>query len=183
MSDEVYLWVDGAAGGPFCLSEVAEMVKAGRVSLEDQWSSDGVTDWRTLGEIVTVTEPYVKQTTELCPDCSGIVSVRAVSCPHCGAPFAKHPPIPSRPRVVPSASELIMPTVGFATRKRKGEMMGAGCVVQGVGVVLLVFFWPVGVALLLAGGLMGSYWACGNCQNKIDKAARTCPACRFSIQA
>lgn len=68
-----------------------------------------------------------------------------------------------------------------ARKKRKGEFAGAGCLVQGVG-LLLLFFFPigtiVGVFLLLAGSLMSVKLICGNCGNKVEKESKICPACR-----
>ena len=179
MSEAVYLWVSGGVSGPYELHELAQLVEMGRVSLSDTWSLDGVNDWRALREIVTVEEPDMKPTTRPCPDCDGVVSLRAEACPHCGAPFVKTGRTTAR-QVPPMPPE--QDVINVTRRKLKSEMMGTGCIMQGVGVAVLFYFWPVGLALLAAGSLLSYRWVCGNCRNKIDKGSRLCPACQYTLK-
>lgn len=73
----------------------------------------------------------------------------------------------------------------MAKRKRKTEFAGAGCLVQGLG-LLVVWIWPIGtligVALLWMGSRMALYYICGGCGNRLtDKAATICAACKEPI--
>lgn len=82
-----------------------------------------------------------------------------------------------------------------AKRERKSEVAGAGCLVQGVGLLLPVagfFIWFVpgallfgliGLLLLVVGGRMALKYVCGNCKNPLaDKAVRMCPTCRAELR-
>lgn len=74
----------------------------------------------------------------------------------------------------------------LAKAERKGEFLGTGCVVQGIGLAVLlgggiffgIFAIPVGLVVLIAGGRMALKWRCSACKNPIaGKAVRLCPAC------
>jgi Na+-transporting NADH:ubiquinone oxidoreductase subunit NqrB len=68
----------------------------------------------------------------------------------------------------------------------KYEFAGTGCLVQGIGLVLMLF-WPIGtiagVGLLIFGSIMSKRLYCGNCKNKIDnKNVTMCPVCKETVQ-
>jgi hypothetical protein len=73
----------------------------------------------------------------------------------------------------------------MATREKKSEFAGLGCLLQGIGLVLL-FFFPigtvVGIALILWGSWSSVYWRCSACKAKLpDKSATICAACRTEL--
>ena len=82
----------------------------------------------------------------------------------------------------------------MAKLKRKGEMTGIGCAVQGLGLLVGfagIFLGPVGwivggglaLLLLLVGGRMVLKWVCGDCGNPVaDKGVRMCPTCRETFE-
>lgn len=72
-----------------------------------------------------------------------------------------------------------------ATKKKKGEFLGLGAAVQGVG--LACFFiegggWIAGILLLVIGGRLAIKTVCFECGNHTTKQAVLCGACgaRFS---
>ena len=72
-----------------------------------------------------------------------------------------------------------------AKRKRKTEMAGAGCLIQAVGLVALVFF-PIGtfigVILLVYGSMKSTYFICSHCGNRLsDKNVKICPTCHAQL--
>lgn len=90
----------------------------------------------------------------------------------------------------------------YARRERKGEFTGVGCLVQGLGLLLvlgagvggfLAFSIPGaiigglvggvgGLALLLIGGRMALKWVCSACRNPLaDGSVRMCPTCRAHL--
>jgi rubrerythrin len=72
----------------------------------------------------------------------------------------------------------------MAIKLKKSEFMGAGCMVQAVGLVLL-FVWPIGtfigIALLIYGGTMSGKFICSNCGNPVVKTSTLCPHCKEPI--
>lgn len=73
----------------------------------------------------------------------------------------------------------------MAQIKTKHEFAGSGCLVQGIGLILL-FIWPLGtmagVGLLLYGSIMSRRLVCSHCGNKIDsKGVMICPVCKESF--
>lgn len=72
----------------------------------------------------------------------------------------------------------------MAYRKKKGEFAGGGCLVQGLG-LLLLFVWPIGtlfgVVLLIAGGRMAIKLICSDCGNKVEKTSKLCPTCMVAL--
>lgn len=101
-----------------------------------------------------------------CPECTKEVSDKAGSCPHCGV-------------------QLQAPQIIKAKLKRKSEFAGTGCVLQGLGLVLL-FFFPIGtiigVVLLLVGSSKSVFWACSNCGNRLNRGVKQCPACTAQLK-
>jgi len=72
-----------------------------------------------------------------------------------------------------------------ATRKKKVQQAGAGCLVQGVG-LLLLFLFPIGtvigLVLLVVGSQMAIYWTCSACGNRLaDKGVLVCPTCKAEL--
>lgn len=72
-----------------------------------------------------------------------------------------------------------------AKRKRKSEMAGVGCLIQGIGLGLL-FFFPygtlIGVVLLIYGSTKSIYLVCSNCGNRLtDKNVKICSVCKAHL--
>lgn len=78
-----------------------------------------------------------------------------------------------------------------AKKKAKSEMVGEGCLLQGVALLLPVAGGAFAGTIGLAGGLVGGIvlfisgsakskkWICGNCGNPIaNKDVMMCPTCR-----
>jgi hypothetical protein len=68
----------------------------------------------------------------------------------------------------------------------KYEFAGSGCLVQGIGLILLVF-WPIGTiagaGLLIYGSIMSKRLLCGNCKNRLEsKHVTICPVCKETVQ-
>lgn len=79
-----------------------------------------------------------------------------------------------------------MSEILYATKVKRTEFAGAGCLLQGLGLVLSFFWFPVGlvvgVGLFVFGSLRSSYWACGHCRNRLsDREVRICPACHATL--
>jgi Zn finger protein HypA/HybF involved in hydrogenase expression len=116
-------------------------------------------------------EPPIIPTLKPCGDCGREISIRAVACPHCGAPGT------AAPASIP---------IRQATIKSKSESFGAGCFLQLIGIILL-FFFPVGTVIGLALIVWGASAArkpiCSNCGNLIgSRWAKVCPACEAHFQ-
>src|SRR5438105_15204944 len=93
-----------------------------------------------------------------CPHCSTEMLVPGpgqFSCGKCSEVFQVAAPI---------AKHVSEETV--AKKKRHSEFIGAGCLVQAIGIVLL-FFFPIGtligVVLLIYGSGLAIKWRCGHC--------------------
>jgi hypothetical protein len=75
---------------------------------------------------------------------------------------------------------------------KKKSSAGAGCLVQGIGLVSLLLavlsiptiigpliLAPLGLFLLAWGGRMAVWWECSDCGTKLSgKKLRICPGCR-----
>jgi hypothetical protein len=118
-----------------------------------------------------------------CPYCDGEVPENVQKCRHCGEWLKEG-----------GSGAAPIPTV-TAKLKKKNELVGEGCALQGlglvVGVVLFVFLPDTGyilgpvvaIGLLQYGGRKSLKWACGNCGNQVgDKSVRICPACRANLR-
>jgi hypothetical protein len=76
-----------------------------------------------------------------------------------------------------------------ATKDRKSELAGVGCLVQLIGLAIvlcgipfgaggLVFSILVGLAVMVVGGRMAHKYLCSHCGNRVqEKTARICAAC------
>lgn len=69
----------------------------------------------------------------------------------------------------------------------KIEFAGAGCIVQGVG-LLLLFWWPfgtiAGIALMIYGSIISKKYKCGSCGNRLDdQYVKICPTCRDTLES
>ena len=70
--------------------------------------------------------------------------------------------------------------------KSKSEFAGTGCLVQGLGLLLMIsgiftygIGFIVGLVLLIAGGRMAIKLICSECGNPIvNKKVKICPACK-----
>lgn len=77
-------------------------------------------------------------------------------------------------------------TETIITRKKvKTEFAGSGCLIQGVGLILL-FLFPIGtiigIPLLIVGGLQANKLVCKNCGNPVTKTALICPTCKARFE-
>ena len=73
----------------------------------------------------------------------------------------------------------------MATRERKSEFAGIGCLAQALGLALL-FVFPIGtvagVILLIWGSRASMYTRCSSCKTKLpDKTATVCAGCRAEL--
>jgi ribosomal protein L40E len=80
-----------------------------------------------------------------------------------------------------------------ARKKPKSDFIGAGCVVQGFGLLAPVagFFLggPIGamvglvglLVLFIIGARMAQYFICGGCGNRLADEAKVCPTCRAEL--
>ena len=97
--------------------------------------------------------------------------------------------------VAPYQESILAENESNARRERKGELIGIGCFVQGLGLiapfVLGAFFGTGGtvigvvllVLLLLVGSRMALKWRCSNCKNPIaGREVRICPVCKANLQ-
>lgn len=82
-----------------------------------------------------------------------------------------------------------------ARREKVNHFAGAGCLIQGAGLLaplilgaiggLLGFVVgiPVALVLLLAGSRKSVTWRCGHCKNPVaDPDVRMCPVCRATLE-
>ena len=116
-----------------------------------------------------------------CPFCAEEILATAVKCKHCGEFLDGRQ---SRPQPVIKAKI-----------SRKSELAGEGCLLQGVGLVVIpagfLFGWgaglivtvPLGIVLLLIGSRKASYPICSNCGMKLTGAdVNMCPACKATFK-
>ena len=151
-----------------------------------------------------------------CGECGGQVSDKAAACPHCGAPVLRCPncgahvldkvaPCPqcgalmnksllgkemgaSGVAVSPVLPSKRPPATDDAKKLRKDESVGAGCLVQGVGVLCMLWIFVdlvtgvlgviIGLVLLAVGSAMSVKYRCSECSTKVEKSAKECPGCR-----
>lgn len=119
-----------------------------------------------------------------CPHCGAVCEVqdslggRVATCYECQKALTVPPPTALAPNPAPSDVS--------ARIKRKSEIAGAGCLVQGIGLLLLIFFplgTVIGIVLLLVGSAMSVKWVCGHCGNRVEgKQVKLCPACHASLR-
>lgn len=113
-----------------------------------------------------------------CPDCGKEISSLADKCPQCARPMT-----PSNAEQNLIVAEVIQTLT--AERVKKTEMAGIGCVLQGIGFVLL-FLFPIGtvigIILVVYGSQKSKFWTCGSCRNRItDKNVKICPTCHVEF--
>jgi hypothetical protein len=94
-----------------------------------------------------------------------------------------------------TAYAVARPSAGQPARRR---LVGGGCLVQGLGIALLVGAGvapyaslglvvqgaaaALGLGLLLAGGLLNLKWVCGLCKAPIaNRSVQMCPSCHASF--
>jgi len=83
-------------------------------------------------------------------------------------------------REVEAAAAAARPTV-LAKKKRTTGNGGVGCLMLGAGLVLLAFFWPLGLLLIFAALILDQasvHYLCTACGNKTVRTARVCAVCR-----
>ena len=73
-----------------------------------------------------------------------------------------------------------------ASKVRKGEFAGKGALVQFIGLIFCLLFFPIGlcigVVLLIAGGRMAFTLKCSSCMGRVEKEASVCPHCQASFK-
>lgn len=128
-----------------------------------------------------------------CKTCGRKVTKKLTECPHCRPVKTAPPeepaepkpaPEPEPPKPAPSPPTPKPPKPAVPKPLVKYEFAGAGCVVQGLG-LLLLFWFPfgtiIGFVLLIAGSQMAKKWICSECKNPLASNQVTiCPACRAS---
>lgn len=123
-----------------------------------------------------------------CGNCNGPIEFPSDAkgqespCPHCGQ------------KILLWADEAQSPP-NFAPQltqeyqiEKKTEMAGAGCLIQGVGVLVIIFgFWfivPIflGLGLIFWGGRMAIKYICPQCKNPLaGNDVRLCPVCKCAL--
>src|SRR5687768_1988973 len=65
-----------------------------------------------------------------------------------------------------------------ARRRRHRPYLMEAALVAVLGLMLLVFFWPLGVVLMIGSILMDrTIWDCGQCGDKVHETTKVCPKC------
>jgi hypothetical protein len=105
-----------------------------------------------------------------------------IVCPHCNTLTTLGQPITPPP--VPAYHPGLYSK--RATIKTKSEFIGGGCVVQGIG-ILVIWIFPigtiVGIVLLLLGSRMALKTICSNCGNPVsNKRVTICPTCHAQFK-
>ena len=82
-----------------------------------------------------------------CPECGGQVSDQAAACPHCGYVLKKASAEAAAPDpVIPDPTEI----EGF-DKTGAGIQSIMGLIISVIGVALLFFLWPIGLAVIAVG--------------------------------
>jgi len=107
---------------------------------------------------------------------------REIICPHCDAATKLGMPPRAGASYGQPSSEQMIPR---AKVKRRGEFVGSGCFLQGIGVILL-FLFPlgtvIGIILILWGGRLAIKYECGACGNRVDgRHVKICPVCKTRL--
>lgn len=118
-----------------------------------------------------------------CPHCGAVCEVQdtlggqVATCYECTQALTIPPPTALPPTSAPPAI--------VARVKRKSIVAGVGCLVQLIGLPLLILFpfgTIVGFALFIIGSSLSVKWICGNCGNRVEgKRVTLCPACRAEL--
>jgi len=98
------------------------------------------------------------------------------------------PTLPPTPPLQPAAAPLQLAPQHAAHINKRGEFVGVGCLVQGLGFVLCFFFFPIGlvagIIVLIIGGRLAVKLVCSACGNKIeDKGVNICPVCKAVLRS
>jgi hypothetical protein len=124
-----------------------------------------------------------------------------VRCKHCEISFVVEEYIPSVEMVElplePSAAQSRVSDhpSQVANRKKSVEFAGTGCLVQGLGVLILIAgFFTFGIpgfliclaiciGLFIVGSRISTFWTCSACGNKIDgEHVLICPTCKAKFE-
>lgn len=83
-----------------------------------------------------------------------------------------------------------------ATKERKVETCGVGCIIELVGLIVLLGGFgfgveglfglfvsvPLGIVIMIAGYVKSVKWICSNCGNRVEeKSAKICPTCKVQF--
>lgn len=130
-----------------------------------------------------------------CPHCTVHIEFPAeilgqiYHCPQCGCSVSLVIPghTPAAPPPGPKIQSLEKPATR-ARIKTKTEFAGSGCLVQGLGLLLLllIFWFPfstiAGLCLLIAGSQMSKRHYCGECRNPVaNRGVKICPTCHSNF--
>ncbi len=116
-----------------------------------------------------------------CPKCGETLSVPSpdlYSCSNCG----------QNVNVLPRA-QVAQPK---AKKKTVSSFLGSGCIIQGIGLLLLIaafffglafplLFLPimlVGIVLIIYGSRVAISLKCSACGNNVEKTSKICPTCK-----
>jgi hypothetical protein len=74
------------------------------------------------------------------------------------------------------------PPPRVARRVRSQPAFWSAVVTMLAGLGLLIVFWPVGLALIVAALAMDRVqWICGDCGNRIQRTSKICPTCEARL--
>ena len=119
----------------------------------------------------------------ICGSCGGSIEFPRDSkglespCPHCGQNILLW-------------AEDVQPGSSFKQHQiqKKNEIIGVGCLVQGIGLLVIIFgfFWIfpifIGIILLVIGSRMAVKYVCPQCKNPLaGKDVRICPVCKCDL--
>lgn len=127
-----------------------------------------------------------------CPDCGKSISDTAEACIGCGRPLQKQQKTEFFELPEEKKATILPENLNIAYRKeRYSDTLGVGCVVQAIGLALIVFTFLsvigplLGLLLLIWGAQISraKVYTCGNCGNQIVVSSTICPACQFLIES
>ena len=133
--------------------------------------SDFKTECPNCGQSIEFPEEMVGQVSE-CPTCNTKTYLVAKT-PETVPPILASPAPPVIPTTPPAPALIV----------RKSSFVGVGFLVQGLGVLGLLFFplFPfstvAGIVLLIVGSRLALVHACSECKGEVEKTANLCQHC------
>ncbi len=122
-----------------------------------------------------------------CSVCFKEISAKSNTCIHCGHSIIEQIKAPSK----------IEPEIKNGEAVKKTSMLGIGCLLQGVGLVLIIIgvvfiltiilpmvLIPVGIWFLIYGSMESSWYECSLCRTKLaNKKVKICPSCNANFKS